>query len=190
MRRLLVLSALLSLGAAVNASATTIAIFGNGSNTGINGGVISLAPGTGTYTLNVFGTSADLLYGIELNFLASGDVSIIAPTLAAGGDCGSQAPAFASCQVTSSSANSYGIQAAQPSGLAPGTFRLATITLNVGSGFNMFFFTGGTAVDENFASEDITPAPQLLMNVIPEPGTLVLLGTGLSVFATAGRRSS
>jgi hypothetical protein len=180
------------LGAATGASAFTVQAFGDGSDTGTNSGVINLDPGSGAYTLNVWATwGPEGVLGTVLNFAATGSVTITAPTLTFGQNCLAQTTGgAASCLVGNVPfATQYQMGTDSSTvAIAAGTYRLATITLNVGPGVGSFVMSAGSDfVDDSTFGDNFTPSDQLLVNVVPEPGTLLLLATGLSGLVMAGR---
>ena len=163
-----------AMGAATGASAITITAFSDAADPGTNSGVIVLAPGSGAYTLNVWATwGPEGNAGSVLNFAATGSVTITAPTLVAGSNCLAQTTGgVASCltgNVPFATQYQMGTDSAA-SPIASGTYRLATITLNVGPGPGTFVLSAGSnVVDDVSFGDNLTQSNQILVNVVPRP---------------------
>lgn len=164
-------------GAAERASATPVNFFHSPANDGTSSGD-PLAIGAGAFTLNLWATPSVDVYAMNpMNFTATGDMTIGA--FVAGS-------AFVISGVATSTTKVIGWSDDISGSLAGVPIKLWTLVINNAGGVGTFSLTSGAGTDQSFTDISIDPNP--ILTSVPEPGTLLLLVTGLAGLAVQGRR--
>ena len=173
-------AALFLVGAAERASATPVNFFDSTLNDGTGGASIAL--GAGAHTLNLWATPSVFVYALSPVMLtATGGFTTTTCTAASAlALCGA---GTATSRLVSWADDINGSAAGIP-------IHIATILVNNTGEPGTFSMSAGAGVDEAFgdiALDDTLPVTGGILTSVPEPGTLLLLVTGLAGLAVQGR---
>jgi len=169
-------AALFLVGAAERASATAVNFF----HSPANDGAFTTDPltiGAGAFTLNLWAKPTVDVYAMNpMNFEATGDMTIGTFTAASGAVI--SGVGTATTKVIGWSDDIAG-------SLAGVSIKLGTLVINNAGGVGTFNLKSGQGTD--FAFTDISIDSNTILSSVPEPGTLLLLVTGLAGLAVQGR---
>jgi hypothetical protein len=143
----------------------------------------------GPFTLNLWATPSQFVFALNpMNFTATGGITINLPFTSTpnvpANSC--QAATGATCGGASATAFLMGWADDTNGSNAGVPIKLGTIQLTNAGGLGTLNFTGGAGVDVD--TVDITLDPNTVLSSIPEPGTLLLLGAGLTGLVLQGSR--
>ena len=172
-------------GAAERASATAVNLFDSALNNGTTGADLSFTAAVGSHTVNLWGTpSIDVYSMAAMTLKATGGITIGAG--ASGFVCFS---ALCTEGLTNAALTQvqFSMDDATAGFLTGVPVHMATLILDFTAAPGTFSLTGGAGTNFDFGDINIDSDGILSTTQVPEPGTLLLLVTGLAGLAVQGR---